>query len=132
LAFLRERRHIAIGFETLQFLQPLEPAANRSKIREDATQPALVDVRHAARLGNVGHRIGRLALRPDKQNQTSLRRHLGEVFLCPQQPADRLLQVDDVNLIAATVNVRPHFGVPPAGPVPEVYPGFENILDHDF
>ena len=43
--------------------------------------------------------------------------------------ADGFAEVDDVDQIALAVDVRPHFRVPPAGPVAEVDAGLDEVLN---
>src|SRR5262249_17254876 len=57
--------------------------------------------------------------------------HLGQVAVRPQQAADGLAKVDDVDQIALAVDVRPHLGVPPAGTVSEVDAGLDQVLNLD-
>ena len=49
----------------------------------------------------------------------------------PQQAADRLADVDDVDQIAAGVDVRPHLGVPAAGAMAEMDPRFDQVLNQN-
>src|SRR5439155_4850720 len=53
------------------------------------------------------------------------------VAVGPEETADRLTQVDDVDQIAFAVDVRPHLGIPPAGAVSEVDAGLDQVLHLD-
>ena len=50
---------------------------------------------------------------------------------CAEQAADGLFQVDNVNQVALAVDIRLHFGVPPAGAVTVMDAGIDEILDDE-
>ena len=54
-----------------------------------------------------------------------------EILLGPQQAANGLADVDDVDQVLAGVDVGPHFGVPAAGPMAEMDPRFDQLLHQD-
>ena len=72
-----------------------------------------------------------LPLGADEQHQAAARRDLLEILLGAQQPADRLADVDDMDQILPRIDVRPHLGVPTAGPMAEVNPRFDQLLDEN-
>ena len=75
--------------------------------------------------------LGRLPLGAHEQHQAALGGHLLQILSRPQQAADRFADVDDVDQVPPAVDVRPHLGVPAAGPVAEMNPGFDQVLDKD-
>src|SRR5262249_44798051 len=83
---------------------------------------------HAAAAGLALDGLLGLALGADEQHQAALAGQLGQVAVGPQEAADRLTQVDDVDEVALAVDERPHLGVPAAGPVPEMDTGLDQVL----
>ena len=114
-----------------EFGEPFEAVADGAVVGERAAQPALADEGHpaAGRLAFDGF-LG-LPLGADEQHQAAVAGHLGEVAVGPQQAANGLAQVDDVDEIALAVDVRPHLGVPTAGPMPEMDAGLDQVLHLD-
>ena len=112
----------------LKFLEPLEAIANRAEVGQRASQPAIVHIRHAAALRFALDRGGRRTLRANEQHQAVARSELGQVLLGPQQTANCLADVDNVDEVAAGVNVRPHLRIPATRPVPEM----DTCLDQVF
>ena len=98
------------------------------KLVKRAAQPAVADKRHAAAGALLLDRVAGLPLGADQQHQAPLGGHLLQVAPRPQQAADRLADVDDVDEIAAGVDVRPHLRVPTAGPMAEMDPGLDQVL----
>ena len=117
------------GFE---FFESLEAIANRAVIREGAAEPALGDIGHIGPLGFALDQFLGLTLGANEQNQPALADDLRQVTVAAKQSANAFPEVDDVDEIALAVNVRPHFRVPAASPVPIVDAGVEHFLDlHD-
>ena len=54
--------------------------------------------------------------------------HPLQILPGPQQAADRLAHVDDVDQVAAGVDIRPHLGVPAAGAMAEMDPRFDQVF----
>jgi hypothetical protein len=61
-----------------------------------------------------------LAFRSYEQDQTSAGGDLSEVLFSPQETADRLADVNNVDQIAASIDIWPHFGVPTARSMAEM------------
>ena len=57
------------------------------------------------------------------------RGHLRQVLPGPQQAADRLADVDDVDQVLAGVDVGRHLGIPAARPMPEMNSRLDQFLD---
>ena len=66
---LRERVVAAVGGHRFEIAQPAEAALNRREVGEEAAEPALVDVEHAAALRFFGDDVLRLALGADEQDR---------------------------------------------------------------
>ena len=47
----RQQRELALGLVALEVVQALDALADRLEVRQQAAEPAVVDVRHAGRLG---------------------------------------------------------------------------------
>ena len=73
--------------------------------------------------------VTRLPLGADKQDQAPARSDLREILLRSEQAANRFADVDDVDQIAAGVNVRPHLGVPAARAVTEMDTRLDELFD---
>ncbi len=54
-----------------------------------------------------------------------------DVIVGDFEELDGLLQVNDVDAVSGAEDVRPHLGVPAAGLVAEVDPGFQQFLHSD-
>ena len=111
----------------LEFFQPLQPVADRAVVV--SAQPALGDVGHAAPGGFPLDEFLGLALGADEEDQPPLGNDLRDVAVAAEQAADGFPEVNDVDQVALAVDVRPHLGVPTAGPVPVVDAGVEQFLD---
>ena len=66
----------AVGGHIIQFLKALDRLLHRDQVGEQAAQPALVDVEHAAAVGFFRDGVLRLALGADEQNHLALRGQL--------------------------------------------------------
>jgi hypothetical protein len=94
-------------------------------------KPALVDERHAGALRFLGHQVTRLALGADHQDGAAVGGQLADVAhrLVVLREGD--FQVDDMNLVAVTEDVRGHLGVPETGLVAEMDTGFQHFTHGD-
>jgi hypothetical protein len=68
---------------------------------------------------------------PTKKDQAAGTGDLGQVTVGTQETPDGLTQVDDVDQVSLAVDVRPHLGVPPAGPVAEVDTSLDQVFHLD-
>eukprot|EP00913_Durusdinium_trenchii_P028507 g26735.t1 len=82
--------HHGHGF---QLFETLQSAANRSVVRQRATEPAFGDIGHAAGFGGFLHGVGGLAFGAAEQNQASLSGDFAE--------ADRNFELEAVILFAS-------------------------------
>jgi hypothetical protein len=87
----------------------------------------MVDEGHLAALRLFAHDVARLALGADEKDRAAvgggLAREL-ERFLVERE---RLLQVDDVDLVAVAEDVRRHLRIPVPGLMSEMDPGFQHL-----
>jgi hypothetical protein len=74
-----------------------------------------------------GQNFTGLTLRADHQDRAAVGSQLLGELLCLLEQWQRLFQVDDVDLVAVTKDVRGHLGVPEAGLVTEVDTGFQHF-----
>ncbi len=118
--------------ELRQLVQAVDAGRHRVEVGEQAAQPALVDVRHAAPLRPLLDRVARLLLRPDEQDRATLARHVGRETARLGEQMLGLQQVDDVDPVALAVDVRPHRGIPAPRLVAEVKAGLQQLLDSGF
>ena len=71
---LRQRVVAAVGGHRLEIAQPAEAALDGREVGEQAAEPALVHVEHAAALRFLGDDVLRLALGADEQDRAAMRR----------------------------------------------------------
>ena len=131
LHLLRVGGQLLAGPHGLELFQAAEPAADGAEVGQRAAQPAVADEGHAAAQRLLLDGFGRLPLGADEQDQAALGGDPLQVLSGPQQAADRLADVDDVDQVAAAVDVRPHLGVPAAGPMAEMDPCFDQVFYQD-
>src|SRR5579864_9407741 len=72
----REQLELALVPQTAHLVEPLDSVGDRPPVREQAAEPAMVDVRHADALGLALDGVLRLFLRADEQNGAAA---LGEI-----------------------------------------------------
>ena len=118
--------------ERAQLVQPLDPVGDRAPVREQAAEPAVVDVRHADAL--------RLALRPAScacffvptKSTEPPRSAIARAKSCASSSSSlRLLEVDDVDAAALGEDEALHLRVPAARLVAEVDSGLQELLHGD-
>jgi hypothetical protein len=100
-------------------------------IGQHAAQPSVIDIRRAAAHGFFLDDFARLALGTDEENGALVGGEPAHEFQRLQVLFHRLLEVDDVDLVAMAEDVRCHPRVPVAGLMPEVDPGFEHFTHRD-
>ena len=83
---LRERVEAAVGGHRFEVAQPAEAALNGREVGEEAAEPALVDVEHAAALRFFGDDVLGLALGADEQDRAAFGREAAhELFGVAEQ-----------------------------------------------
>src|SRR5262249_1701502 len=104
---------------------------DRLEVRQQAAEPAVVDVGHAGALGDLLDGVARLLLRAHEEDGAAAARELGrEVLRLREQPL-RLQQIDDVDARALAVDEPPHLRVPTARLMAEMDSGLQQLLDAD-
>ncbi len=131
LFLLRPDLRTAGELDFLELLQPLEALVDRGEVREHATEPALLDIRHTDPLRLLLNGLLGLLLGPDEQDRTAVGDGLLHEVVGPVDVGQGLLQVDDVDAIAFGEDKALHLRVPALCLVPEVDTAFEQLLHGD-
>ena len=130
LHFLGVSRQFLATANLFQLFKTTHSAANGSEIRQTTTQPTLSNIRHAATSRFAfDHRAG-LSFGSDEQNQTATLGNLLSKFFGSQQTAYGFANINNVNRVLATIDVRSHLGVPAAAAVPKMYARFDQFFDY--
>ena len=125
---LRVLVDLAAGLQFVEFIEVREAGPDRAEIRERSAQPAVTDVWHGAAFGFLLDGGPGLALGAHEDDVFALGHHTGQEFLGPDEPLDGFLDVNDVDEVSPPVDVWGHLGVPPAGRMPKMDPGVNQIL----
>ena len=128
---LGEQVVAAVGGHLIEFLKALHRFLHGDPVGEEAAEPALVDVEHAAAGGFFGDGVLRLALGADEQHDFALGGEFGDELRRLLEHLEGLLQIDDVNAVALAEDVLLHPWIPALGLMPEVDSGFEQLLHGD-
>src|SRR5690606_21592673 len=112
-----------VGLHGLELLEPIDAAADRLEVRQHASEPTLVDVGHAAPFRFLPDGLLRLLLGTDEQNRAAFRDRIPHELVRLVYLAYGLLQIDDINAVTLSKDIRGHLGVPTPGLVTEVDPG---------
>ena len=115
----------------LHVLQALDRALDRLEVGQHAAEPALVDIGHAGTRGFLGDDLARLALGADEQDGAAVGRELADELRRVLVLDQRLLEVDDVDLVAVAEDERGHLGIPEARLVAEMDAGFQHLANGD-
>src|SRR5581483_3617014 len=125
----RQQLELPLGGVALEVVQALDPARDRLEVREQAAEPAVVDVRHGGRLGDLLDRVAGLLLRADEQHGAAATGDVAREGLRLVQQRLRLETVDDVDAATLAVDVAAHLGVPATRLVAEVDAGLQQLAD---
>jgi len=112
-------------FQRFKLFQTIQAIANRAEIRQRAAQPAIGNAWLSATGAFALNGLRSLALRADEENQAAAGGNLFQIFFCSQQAANGFAHIDNMDQIAAAVDVGPHLGIPTAGAVAEVNSRFD-------
>ena len=112
-----------------EVVEPADPLAHGLEIRQQATEPAVVDVGHAGRLGDLAHGVARLLLRADEQHGAAAVGDGARELARLVEQALGLQQVDDVDAVALSMQKAAHLGVPSARLVAKMDSGLQQLLD---
>jgi hypothetical protein len=128
----RQQRELALGGVALEVVQTLDPRRHRLVVRQQPTEPAVVDVRLARRGGDVTNAVTGLLLGADEQHRAAAMGDLGRKALRLLEQCLRLQQVNDVDAAALAEDEPAHLRVPTSRLVAEMDPGLQQLLDADF
>ena len=101
------------------------------EVGEHAAEPTLVDVGHAGLLGVGLNRVLRLALGADKENVSAIGGQITYVGVRVFETVERLIEINDVDAFALTVDESLHLRVPTTGLMSEVDARVEQLLHRD-
>ena len=127
----RQQRQLALVLVALEVVQALDALADGLEVRQQATEPAVVDVRHAGRLGAVLDRVTGLLLRADEEDDAAAVGQCGGELLGILEQRLRLQEVDDVDAAALAVDEAAHLRVPASRLVAEVDAGLQELAELD-
>ena len=117
LAALVER---TVGLHLGEVGETLDRLAHRLEVGEHAAEPALIDERHAGADGFLLDGLTRRTLGADEQHGAAIGSDVLDEVRSFRVERLRLLEVDDMDLVALAEDVLGHLGVPEAGLVSEV------------
>ena len=127
-----QQRELALGLVALEVVQALDALADRLEVRQQAAEPAVVDVRHAGGLGGVLDGVAGLLLRADEEDgAAAVGQRRGELLGVLEQRL-RAQEVDDVDAAALAVDEAAHLRVPASGLVAEVDAGLQELAEVDW
>ena len=128
----RQQRQLALGLVAFEVVQAADALVDRLEVGQQAAEPAVVDVRHVGRLGDLLDRVARLLLGADEQDRAAaVGERAGELLRLREQRL-RLEQIDDVDAAALAIDEAAHLGVPAARLVAEVNAGLQQLRDAYF
>jgi hypothetical protein len=128
---LRHDVELARHLHALVFLHLVDALGDRLEVGEHAAQPTLVDVRHAALLGEALDRVLGLLLGADEEDRATLGHEVADERVRRLDAGQGLVQIDDVDAVAVTEDEPLHLGVPATGLVSEVHASFEQLAHRD-
>ena len=128
---LRHELVAAVGGHRFEVAQPRDAALNGREVGQQAAEPALVHVEHAAARRFFRDDVLRLALGAHEKDGLAFGGELAdEVFGLPVE-LDGLAEVEDVDAAALAEDERLHLGVPALGLVAEVHACFEQVFHRE-
>src|SRR6185312_7521783 len=115
------------GSQLSDLPEPLDGLADGLEVREHAAQPALVHERLAGPLGLLLDRLTRGALGADEEDRAPVGDHALDEVRGLRIERLRLLQIDDVDLVAFAEDERGHLRVPEAGLMSKMDPRLQHL-----
>src|SRR5581483_3974287 len=101
------------------------------EVRQQATQPPMIDVGHVGGFGRLLDGVASLLLGSDEQDRAAAPGYVGGEPARILQQLLGLQQVDDVDAVPLTEDEAAHLGVPAARLVAEVHAGLQQLPDSD-
>ena len=127
----REQGELAVRLETPEIVEVRDALRDRPPVREQSTEPAVVDVRHADSRRMFRDGVLRLLLGSDEEHRPAALGDVpGEVVRLLEQFL-RLREVDQVDAPALTEDVAAHLGVPATRLMAEVDAGLQQLSHRD-
>src|SRR5690625_5072739 len=96
----------------IDLAETIETDLHRREVRERAAEPAVGDVELIRALRLFGDDLGRLTLRPDKEDIPSASDGADDEIVRLFKEADGLIEVDDMDAVARPVDITGHLRVP--------------------
>jgi phosphatidylserine/phosphatidylglycerophosphate/cardiolipin synthase-like enzyme len=125
----RQQRQLSLSLVALEVVEPADALAHRLEVGQQTTQPTMVDVGHAGRLGDLTHGVACLLLGADEQHAAAAVGDGASELARLIEQALGLQQVDDVDAVTLSVQEAAHLGVPAARLVAEVHSSLQQLLD---
>src|SRR6266481_2255399 len=114
--FFRQRvDHLGVRHYLFQLLQPFYRLADRLEICQHSAEPAIVDIKHSASFSLFSNDVLRLLLSADEHDCSALSGEVAHRVEGAVEQAYGLLEVDYVNAVASSEDVRLHLRIPAAG-----------------
>ncbi|MPM83332.1 hypothetical protein SDC9_130396 [bioreactor metagenome] len=126
--FFRVLVDAAVLFHLLELRHAHDAAADRRKVGEEASEPALVDIELTGLERLVADRVLRLAFGSHKENAPARLRDFADKIIGLFKPLDSLLKVDDIDPIALREDERLHLRVPASRLVSEMDAAFKKLF----
>ena len=123
--FLLGEAHIILGQQFIELAQTADGDGRRFPVGQHTAEPAVVDIVLAAALGGLGNGAGGLTLGADEEHPAARGGHVTGRLHRPIEHGNRLLEVDNMNLVANAEDKRRHFRIPAAGVMTEVNAGLK-------
>ena len=124
---LRQHLERSVFRLRLKFLEMQDRLPDGLVVGEHAAEPALVDIGHAYAFGLFPDDLCGGALGADKQDFLVCRDQSAHVVERLVERGQRVFEIDYVNLVASTENVRCHLRIPKAGLVAEMGAGRQHV-----
>ena len=105
-----------------------DPPLDGDEVRQEAAQPALIDVVHVGALGLFGDRLLRLLFGADEQDLLAAACGGAHETVRVLEARQRLLQIDDVDAVALHEDEALHLRVPAAGLMAEMDAALEELF----
>lgn len=118
-----------------QLFEAADGLADGLEVGQGAAQPALIDEIAATATGFLLHRFARLAFGAHKEHAAMAARELFHKIEGFPEHGEGMFEIDNMNAVAFTKEVRRHFGVPVARLVTKMNAGLQqgthgNIVTH--
>ena len=101
---------------------------NGLEVREHATEPTLIDIRHTYAGRLLCDWLLSLLLGTDEHHRTAMSNGFLDELVGTIDVRQRLLKIDDVDAVALVEDESLHLRVPTAGLMPEVHAAFQQLL----